>query len=326
MNPGFAPQSASISEKELQQFRDTYRDSAFTCRYPHCERASDGFGSHPERDKHEGQHRRDYRCYTPACAYSELGFATRAQLNRHNRKYHTQGYSETTLADELRALKRRRFQGSSFNPTSPRDQLPSSDQQPSELQADVLQETASPMSLARHAGVEGYAIAQIVPNAKKGLVWTQGGPLHSPAAGLSPQPSEVLKQTSSINEKNNSNLFGDLEDDLFGTDDITDADFSCFDEPVSQLGQSDNFSGIPDQILSQATIDFLGDPLLVNPELPLTAPKSTEVEDGMGDGYENTEPEAVPRIQITEEDDDDFPGSARFREVVREALPIANHT
>jgi hypothetical protein len=136
----------------------------------------------------------------------------------------------------------------------------------------------------------------------------------------------VLKQTSSINEKNNSNLFGDLEDDLFGTDDITDADFSCFDEPVSQLGQSDNFSGIPDQILSQATIDFLGDPLLVNPELPLTAPKSTEVEDGMGDGYENTEPEAVPRIQITEEDDDDFPGSARFREVVREALPIANHT
>lgn len=33
------------------------------------------------------------------------------------------------------------------------------------------------------------------------------------------------------NENDNSNMFGDLGGDIFGTDDITDADFSFFDEP-----------------------------------------------------------------------------------------------
>jgi len=108
LGSGAPPSSASVSEEELQDFRDTYGHSAFTCRYAHCERASDGFGSHQEREKHEAQHRREYCCATPACAYSEMGFASRAQLNRHTRKYHAQFDDETSLADEVRALKKRR--------------------------------------------------------------------------------------------------------------------------------------------------------------------------------------------------------------------------
>jgi hypothetical protein len=108
LNSGAPLSSASISEEELQNFRDTYGHSAFTCRYVHCERASDGFGSHQEREKHEAQHRREYRCAKPTCAYSEMGFASRAQLNRHTRKYHAQFDDETSLADEVRALKKRR--------------------------------------------------------------------------------------------------------------------------------------------------------------------------------------------------------------------------
>jgi hypothetical protein len=37
-----------------------------------------------------------------------MGFASRAQLNRHTRKYHAQFDDETSLADEVRALKKRR--------------------------------------------------------------------------------------------------------------------------------------------------------------------------------------------------------------------------
>jgi hypothetical protein len=108
LGSGATPSSASVSEEELQNFQDSYGHSAFTCRYAHFERASDGFGSHQEREKHEAQHRREYRCATPTCAYSEMGFASRAQLNRHTRKYHAQFDDETSFADEVRALKKRR--------------------------------------------------------------------------------------------------------------------------------------------------------------------------------------------------------------------------
>jgi hypothetical protein len=109
LSPGFSHHSAAISKEELQRFRDAYGDSAFTCRYPHCGRAADGFRVLQEREKHEAQHRRQYRCDTPMCTYSEMGFATRAQLNQHTRKYHPQVYDETSLANEVRALKKRRL-------------------------------------------------------------------------------------------------------------------------------------------------------------------------------------------------------------------------
>jgi hypothetical protein len=47
--------SGSHSVKELQKFREIYGNSAFTCRYPHCERALDGFTSHQDREKHEAR-------------------------------------------------------------------------------------------------------------------------------------------------------------------------------------------------------------------------------------------------------------------------------
>jgi hypothetical protein len=108
LSPAF-PSSSSVSVEELQAFRDIYGDSAFTCRYPHCERSTDGFGTPQEREKHEAQHRREYRCDAPTCAYSEMGFATRPQLNRHTRKYHAQVDNGTSLPDEVRALKKRKL-------------------------------------------------------------------------------------------------------------------------------------------------------------------------------------------------------------------------
>ncbi|CZR55635.1 uncharacterized protein PAC_05523 [Phialocephala subalpina] len=109
LNPTFSQRPASVSEEELRKFRDTYRDSAFTCRYPHCDRAAEGFDSSQEREKHEAKHRREYRCDAPTCAYSEMGFATRAQLNRHTRKHDSEIADETRLAEAVRAFKRRRL-------------------------------------------------------------------------------------------------------------------------------------------------------------------------------------------------------------------------
>jgi hypothetical protein len=95
---------------DLQKFRDIYGTTAYTCRYRYCIRANAGFDSLQERDKHEAQHRREYCCDIPTCMDFEKGFATRALLTKHNRKWHSQIEDGMSLVEEIRALRKSRGQ------------------------------------------------------------------------------------------------------------------------------------------------------------------------------------------------------------------------
>ncbi|KAH7355162.1 hypothetical protein BKA65DRAFT_581895 [Rhexocercosporidium sp. MPI-PUGE-AT-0058] len=102
------PDFSKYPTQGLQSFRDMYRDSAFACRYLHCSRATDGFDSLQQRQKHESKHQRVYRCDITTCMDFKKGFATRGQLGKHANTYHARLVGETTLADAVRADKKQR--------------------------------------------------------------------------------------------------------------------------------------------------------------------------------------------------------------------------
>jgi hypothetical protein len=53
---------AGISATLISDFRKTYGESALLCRYSPCPRASAGFSSARDRDKHECSHTRKFKC------------------------------------------------------------------------------------------------------------------------------------------------------------------------------------------------------------------------------------------------------------------------
>lgn len=73
---------------ELEKFRQTYLDLAYTCRYRECPRSSDGFKSVIERDEHEQLHAKPLRCADPSCEFFARGFTSKTGLSKHNKKYH----------------------------------------------------------------------------------------------------------------------------------------------------------------------------------------------------------------------------------------------
>jgi hypothetical protein len=86
---------------DLRNFKETYGHSAFVCRYPKCERSSDGFNSQRKREEHESKHTRKFRCPHSTCESFGKGFATQAALNRHNNKYHTTVIKSSSLLDAI---------------------------------------------------------------------------------------------------------------------------------------------------------------------------------------------------------------------------------
>jgi hypothetical protein len=76
------------SPEMLDQFRATYLDTAYICRYRNCPRFSDGFKTRPDRDNHERDHIKPLRCADPSCDYFDRGFSSRTGLVKHNRKCH----------------------------------------------------------------------------------------------------------------------------------------------------------------------------------------------------------------------------------------------
>jgi hypothetical protein len=73
-------------------FRATHNIRPFTCTFARCSRRSDGFSSMQERDEHERAHRPRIMCEETSCQFSKtIGFANKAQLNKHTRKYHQVG-------------------------------------------------------------------------------------------------------------------------------------------------------------------------------------------------------------------------------------------
>ncbi|PVH71621.1 hypothetical protein DL98DRAFT_363413, partial [Cadophora sp. DSE1049] len=77
-----------IERHTLSAFLDTFGSGAFTCHYPQCARAVDGFDTSRQRDTHEAAHTRQFRCNFPRCINFSTGFAKRSALNRHNKQYH----------------------------------------------------------------------------------------------------------------------------------------------------------------------------------------------------------------------------------------------
>ncbi|KAI9640653.1 hypothetical protein NHQ30_010957 [Ciborinia camelliae] len=94
-----------IKQEDFKGFQNTFGPSAFVCRYLRCAFSTDGFGSPSERDKHESQHQRLFRCAYSSCVDFATGFATRKQLNNHNEKYHSSiiNSPELSLAETLTA-------------------------------------------------------------------------------------------------------------------------------------------------------------------------------------------------------------------------------
>lgn len=90
-----------IDVNQLQIFKETYGPSAFTCRYVHCARATDGFETSKKRDEHESAHQRKYRCAHPSCVSFACGFATKRSLNRHNEKYHPTHAKSISLSEGI---------------------------------------------------------------------------------------------------------------------------------------------------------------------------------------------------------------------------------
>jgi hypothetical protein len=93
-----------LDRKHLQLFREMYGASAFVCRYLHCALSTDGFDSSVQRERHESQHRRRFRCSHSSCTYFMIGFASKPLLNRHNDKWHPLVANGTSLADTIKAL------------------------------------------------------------------------------------------------------------------------------------------------------------------------------------------------------------------------------
>ena len=72
----------------LDEFRATYLDTAYICRYRNCPRFAEGFHTADARDEHEKGHIKPLRCADPLCAFFDRGFNSRTGLAKHNKKYH----------------------------------------------------------------------------------------------------------------------------------------------------------------------------------------------------------------------------------------------
>jgi hypothetical protein len=73
-------------------FRAMQTARPFVCTFAKCPRKSDGFPSIQERDAHEHSHRPRIMCGEASCQFATaIGFASKAQLNRHIKKYHQVG-------------------------------------------------------------------------------------------------------------------------------------------------------------------------------------------------------------------------------------------
>ena len=78
-----------ISNLELSRFYERYTKGAFRCSYTDCVRASKGFDTPEERDKHYKSHLKQFKCPHEGCDDVDTSFANQPALRRHVFKYHT---------------------------------------------------------------------------------------------------------------------------------------------------------------------------------------------------------------------------------------------
>ncbi|KAI0804447.1 hypothetical protein GGR55DRAFT_691036 [Xylaria sp. FL0064] len=75
-----------VSTEEIAQFKRDYGGVAFTCRFPACPRASEGFETDELRVDHETSHAPPLKCPVPSCQYPS--FQTEQALRSHERNCH----------------------------------------------------------------------------------------------------------------------------------------------------------------------------------------------------------------------------------------------
>lgn len=79
----------TVNSDYVHKFKIRHGKSAFLCRWSGCIRASAGFQSTVEREKHETTHTQRFRCSDPSCDFAHNGFSFRQALRKHILKYHT---------------------------------------------------------------------------------------------------------------------------------------------------------------------------------------------------------------------------------------------
>lgn len=108
----------------MRNFVETYGASAFTCRFLHCPKATDGFTSSQLRDSHEAMHQKTYRCAYQSCFSFGSGFTSKRAWTQHNDKWHREVEEINSLLDHMklaRVPRRRSHTQMGENQTSDRD-------------------------------------------------------------------------------------------------------------------------------------------------------------------------------------------------------------
>ena len=80
---------SGLSEKDLARFKKLYGSFTYYCRVQSCPRASEGFPSLQDRDRHELTHKPNLACTDISCSYSEIGFKSARGLKRHLDEFHS---------------------------------------------------------------------------------------------------------------------------------------------------------------------------------------------------------------------------------------------
>ena len=81
-------QIEGVSQGHQEAFRVSHASTAYRCRYPHCSKASAGFGSESARSQHETCHFRHLYCNHEGCSYSRIGFDKDSSLVSHEQRHH----------------------------------------------------------------------------------------------------------------------------------------------------------------------------------------------------------------------------------------------
>ncbi|KAF4452091.1 NACHT domain protein [Fusarium austroafricanum] len=85
-------QHASILDRRehlmTQLLRSNYGSNLFRCKYAFCEHSFRGFGSPGELSEHTKNHGRPWKCFTPNCDFSTIGYSTKSRRDEHWLKVH----------------------------------------------------------------------------------------------------------------------------------------------------------------------------------------------------------------------------------------------
>jgi hypothetical protein len=88
----------------IEKLHKLYGQKLFRCRHHACARSSEGFETTAQRNRHEDQHGRLYKCLAENCLYNEVGFTSKTSLQKHTRESHNTSVSRHREVKKLEVL------------------------------------------------------------------------------------------------------------------------------------------------------------------------------------------------------------------------------